>query len=146
MVLMNNEIKAYIQIGEENGSAVWGDLGRAFKSVSQSLGESKYSAAYLADGGFTSSEVTGLSFQLTLTGDYMKNDPVIKYLFSKEVIYGVGEGRKTKLKLVRDNTQIVWSVTMTKIAEDGGDANEPDEVTLELSGNGKPEVTLLEEE
>ncbi len=144
MILLNNEIKAYLKIGGSDEEPVWGDLGKAFKSVSQSLGESKYTAAYLADGGFSSSEVTGLSFQLTLTGDYMKNDPVINYLFSEAVLYGTGEARKSKLKLVRDGTQILWSVTMTKISEDGGDADEPDEVTLELSGNGKPAVSEAE--
>lgn len=141
MILLNNEIKAYLMIGGTSENPQWGDLGKAFKSVTQSLGESKYTASYLADGGFSSSEVTGLSFQLTLTGDYMKEDPVIKYLFSKEVLYGVGEARKSRLKLVRDGTEIQWSVTMTKISENGGDANEPDEVTLELSGNGRPQVS-----
>ena len=144
MILLNNEIKAYLMIGGTSKEPQWGDLGKAFKSVTQSLGESKYTASYLADGGFSSSEVTGLSFQLTLTGDYMKDDPVIKYLFSEEVLYGVGEARKSRLKLVRDGTEIQWSVTMTKISENGGDANEPDEVTLELSGNGRPEVTEAE--
>ena len=144
MILLNNEIKAYLMIGGTGEDPKWGDLGKAFKSVTQTLGESKYTASYLADGGFSSSEVTGLSFQLTLTGDYMKDDPVIKYLFSKEVLYGVGEARKSRLKLVRDGTEIQWSVTMTKISENGGDANEPDEVTLELSGNGRPQVSEQE--
>lgn len=144
MILLNNEIKAYLMIGGSDEAPVWGDLGKAFKSVTQSLGESKYTASYLADGGFSSSEVTGLSFQLTLTGDYIKEDPVIKYIFSENVVYGVGEARKSKLKLVRDGTEIQWGVTLTKISEDGGDANEPDEVTLELSGNGRPTVSAAE--
>lgn len=144
MILLNNEIKAYLMIGGSDEEPVWGDLGKAFKSVTQSLGESKYTASYLADGGFSSSEVTGLSFQLTLTGDYIKEDPVIKYIFSENVVYGVGEARKSKLKLVRDGTEIQWGVTLTKISEDGGDANEPDEVTLELSGNGRPTVSAAE--
>lgn len=144
MILLNNEIKAYLMIGGSDEEPVWGDLGKAFKSVTQSLGESKYTASYLADGGFSSSEVTGLSFQLTLTGDYIKEDPVIKYIFSENVVYGVGEARKSKLKLVRDGTEIQWGVTLTKISEDGGDANEPDEVTLELSGNGRPMVSAAE--
>lgn len=141
MILLNNQIGAFLMTGGTDSSPVWSDLGKAFKSIAQSMGEDKYTASYLSDEGFSSSEVTGLNYSVTLTGDYMPDDPVISYLFSKDVLYGVGEARKTKLKLVKGNTQIVWSVTMAKITENGGDANEPDSVTLELLGNGKPVVT-----
>lgn len=143
MILLNNQISAYLKTGGTDENPTWSDLGNAFKSIAQSMGEDKYTASYLADEGFSSSEVTGLSYEITLTGDYMPEDAVISYLFSEDVLFGVGEARKTKLKLVRGGTEIIWSVTMTKIAENGGDANEPDGVTLELLGNGKPTVTTV---
>ena len=141
MILLNNQITALLQIGGDDENPVWGDLGAAFKSVAQSMGESKYTASYLADGGFSSSEVTGLSYSITLTGDYMPEDEVVKYLFSEKVLYGVGEARKTKLKLTRGGVTVIWSVTISKITETGGDANEPDGVSVELLGNGRPTVT-----
>lgn len=142
MIKLNSNIKAMLKTGEKDGEAVWSDLGRAFKNVSQSLGESKYKAAYLADGGFSSNEVTGLSYNVTFTGDYMSDDPVIAYIFSPEVLFGIGEARKTQLKMTKGDTTVLWNVTLTKITETGGDADEPAGVTLEISGNGAPVVTV----
>lgn len=141
MILLNNQIGAFLKTGGTDENPVWSDLGKAFKSIAQSMGEDKYTANYLSDEGFSSSVVTGLNYSLTLTGDYMPDDEVIAYIFSKDVLYGVGEARKTKLRLVKGRTEIVWNVTMAKITENGGDANEPDSITLELLGNGRPTVT-----
>ena len=141
MILLNNQITALLQIGGDDSNPLWGDLGTAFKSVAQSMGENKYTASYLADGGFSSSEVTGLSYSITLTGDYMPEDEVVQYLFSDAVLYGVGEARKTRLKLTRGGKTVIWGVTISKITETGGDANEPDGISVELLGNGRPVVT-----
>lgn len=146
MIKLNSSIKAMLKTGEKNGEAVWSDLGRAFKNVSQSLGESKYKAAYLADGGFSSNEVTGLAYTVTFTGDYMNDDPVIRYIFSPEVLFGIGEARKTQLKMTKGDTTVLWNVTLTKITETGGDADEPAGVSLEISGNGAPTVIIDGEE
>ena len=144
MILLNNQITALLQIGGDSENPVWGDLGGAFKSVAQSMGESKYTASYLADGGFSSSEVTGLSFSLTLTGDYMPDNDVVKYLFSEKVLYGVGDARKSRLKITRGGVTVLWDVTISKITETGGDANEPDGISVELLGNGRPQVVDAE--
>jgi hypothetical protein len=56
------------------------------------------------------------------------------------VLHGVGEARKTQLKLVKDGKIALWNVTMTKITESGGEANAPNSITLELKGNGKPSI------
>lgn len=146
MIQLNSNISAMLKTGTENDEPIWSDLGHAFKSVTQSLGESKYSAAYLADAGFSSSEVTGLSYSVTFTGDYMSDDPVIRYIFSPSVLFGVGEARKTQLKMVKGDTTVLWNVTLTKITETGGDADEPTGVTLEITGNGAPVVTIAEGE
>ncbi|MCL2694454.1 MAG: hypothetical protein FWE60_05060, partial [Oscillospiraceae bacterium] len=77
----------------------------------------------------------------TFRGDFIAGDPVIKYIFSRDVLYGVGSARKTKLRLEKGGRTVIWNVTMTKIQENGGDADEPNNVTLEIRGAGKPEVT-----
>lgn len=140
MLELNNQIIAEINTAPVGAQAKWESLGNAFKSVTQSLGENVYTASYLSDGGFSSSEVTGLNFTVTFRGDYINDDPVIKYIFSNAVLYGVSDARKTKLRLTKNNRVITWNVTMTKIQETGGDANEPNGVTLELKGAGKPEI------
>ena len=141
MLELNNQITAELDTTPKGGTHTWKSLGGAFKSVTQSLGENVYTASYLSDSGFSSSEVTGLNLTVTFRGDYISDDPVIQYIFSKDVIYGVGDARKTKLRLTKGTKIVTWNVTMTKIQEAGGDANEPNSVTLELKGAGKPEVT-----
>ncbi|MDR2558761.1 MAG: hypothetical protein LBC86_04350 [Oscillospiraceae bacterium] len=138
MVELNNQIKAELDVTPGAGTRKWESLGKAFKSISQTLGENVYTASYLSDSGFSSSEVTGLNFTVTFRGDYIAGDPVIEYIFSRETLYGVGDARKTKLRLSKGNRTVIWDVTMTKIQETGGDANEPNSVTLELKGAGKP--------
>jgi hypothetical protein len=138
MVELNNQINAELDVTPSAGTRSWQSLGKAFKSISQTLGENVYTASYLADSGFSSSEVTGLNFTVTFRGDYIAGDPVIEYIFSRDILYGVGDARKTKLRITKGNSSVIWDVTMTKIQEAGGDANEPNSVTLELKGAGKP--------
>ncbi|MCL2698543.1 MAG: hypothetical protein FWE74_10755 [Oscillospiraceae bacterium] len=140
MIELNNQINAELDVMPKGALPKWESLGKAFKSISQSLGENVYNASYLSDGGFSSSEVTGLNFTVTFRGDYVAGDPVIEYIFSREVLYGLGDARKTKLRISKGEKTVVWNVTMTKIQEAGGDANEPNSVTLELKGAGKPDV------
>ena len=137
---MNYQITAELNT-TPGATATWSDLGGAFKSVSRSLGETVYTASYLADEGFASSEVTGLNFSVTFTGDYVTDDAVILYIFSPDVLHGTGESRKTQLRITKNGRTVTWNVTMTKITESGGEANSPNSVTLELHGNGKPVVT-----
>jgi len=140
MVELNNQINAELDVTPNAGTRKWESLGKAFKSISQTLGENVYTASYLSDSGFSSSEVTGLNFTVTFRGDYIADDPVIEYIFSREILYGVGDARKTKLRITKGNRTVIWDVTMTKIQEAGGDANEPNSVTLELKGAGKPDA------
>jgi hypothetical protein len=140
MIELNNQINAELDVTPKGAARKWESLGKAFKSISQTLGENVYSASYLSDGGFSSSEVTGLNFTVTFRGDYVAGDPVIEYIFSREILYGVGDARKTKLRISKGDKTVIWDVTMTKIQEAGGDANEPNSVTLELKGAGKPDA------
>jgi len=129
MVELNNQINAELDVTPNEATRKWESLGKAFKSISQTLGENVYTASYLSDNGFSSSEVTGLNFTVTFRGDYIADDPVIEYIFSREILYGVGDARKTKLRITKGNRTVIWDVTMTKIQEAGGDANEPNSVT-----------------
>jgi hypothetical protein len=140
MVQLNHQVQALLNITPKEETPTFADLGKSFKSITQTLAENVYTASYLADEGFSSSEVTGLNYTVTFSGDYKKNDPVIQFLFSPDVLHGVGEARKTQLKLVKDGKIALWNVTMTKITESGGEANAPNSITLELKGNGKPSI------
>ncbi|MEG0897337.1 MAG: hypothetical protein RSF73_07320 [Ruthenibacterium sp.] len=116
----------------------WSDMGKMFKNIAQSINEILYQTTYLADGGWGSTEVTGGQYTVTLTGDKKVGDAVNDFIFDPKVQYAFGEARKTKMRLVRDKKAIVWNVTLANITDAGGDANQPNAVTLTVHGNGAP--------
>nr|DAI35525.1 MAG TPA: Lambda phage tail tube protein, TTP [Caudoviricetes sp.] len=117
---------------------VWSDMGNMFKNLSTSLNEVLYQATYLSSGGWGSTEVTGGQFTVTFTGDRKNGDPVNDYLFSQDVQFAFGEARKAKMRIRRGTEAILWNVTLANITDAGGDANQPNAVTLTVHGNGKP--------
>lgn len=135
---LNYQIKADLNITPEGAEPTWANLGVMMKNISQALNEVLYQATYLADEGWGSSEVTGGQYTVTFTGDKKDGDPVSDYLFSPEVQYNFGEARKTQLRLTRGTQTITWGVTLANITDAGGDANQPNAVTLTVHGNGKP--------
>lgn len=117
---------------------VWSDMGCMFKNISQAMNEVLYQASYLKDKGWGSTEVTGGQYTVTFTGDRKNGDAVNDYIFDKEVQYGFGEARKTKLRLKRGDDAIVWNITLANITDAGGDSNQPNSATLVIHGNGAP--------
>jgi hypothetical protein len=138
-LLLNQHVRAQVKVGAD----VWLDLGHAFKSITQTLGENVYTASYLADQGFSSSTVTGLNYTVTFVGDYIADDPAISYFFSNEIIHGVGVLRKTQLRLIKGVDCVTWAVSLTKIQAAGGDANEPCGVVVEMKGIGLPTYSTV---
>jgi len=122
------------------GSETWNDLGVAMKNISQALNEVLYQATYLSDAGWGSSEVTGGQYTVTFTGDKKIGDPVSDYIFSEAVQFAFGDARKTQFRLTRGTKTITWDVTLANITDAGGDANQPNAVTLTIHGNGKPKM------
>lgn len=117
---------------------VWSDMGIMFKNLSQSINEVLYQATYMSDGGWGSTEVTGGQYTVTFTGDRKNGDAVNDYIFNPEVQYNFGAARKSKLRLTRGSDALIWDVTLANITDAGGDANQPNAVTLTIHGNGAP--------
>lgn len=134
---LNYQIKAELNT-TPSAAETWSDLGVMMKNISQALNEVLYQATYLADGGWGSTEVTGGQYTVTFTGDKKESDPVNDYVFSDAVQYAFGDARKTQLRLTRGTKTITWDVTLANITDAGGDANQPNAVTLTIHGNGKP--------
>ncbi|MDF2950784.1 MAG: Ig-like protein [Anaerocolumna sp.] len=134
---LNYQIKAELNT-TPSAAETWSDLGVMMKNISQALNEVLYQATYLSDEGWGSSEVTGGQYMVTFTGDKKVGDPVSDYIFSDAVQYAFGEARKTQLRLTRGTKTITWEVTLANITDAGGDANQPNAVTLVIHGNGKP--------
>ena len=133
----NYEVKAELNT-TPSAAETWSDLGVMFKNVAQALNEVLYQTSYLANGGWGSTEVTGGQYTVTFTGDRMNGDPVNDYIFDPDVQFKFGAARKTQLRLTRGTQTITWNVTMANITDAGGDANQPNAVTLTLHGNGAP--------
>lgn len=137
-VEMTSEIKMLINTTPEDESATYSDMGVAFKNVSIAINESVYSATYLADGGFGSSTVTGAAPTLSLTGDYIKTDPVCVFL--NGIQFEIGAKRVTDIKLTRAGKTVTCPVTLTSVQIAGGDSNNPNSVSVTIAFNGKPTV------
>lgn len=130
--------------GSAGETPTWSDMGVMFKNLSQSLNEVLYQASYLADKGWGSTEVTGGQFTVTFTGDRKNGDAVNDYIFGEAVQFAFGAARKTKFRIRRGTKAIVWDVTLANITDAGGDANQPNAVTLTIHGNGKPTFETVE--
>lgn len=138
-VELNHQTKVLLNIAPESEGGQYASLCNAFKNVAYAMNEVVYSASYLSDEGYESSNVTGFAPTLTLQGDFMTTDPVCAYL--DEAQWKTGAGRVTDVKLSRNGQTITCPVTMTQISIAGGEATAPNSVTLVLKFNGKPTVT-----
>lgn len=135
---LNSEIKAEINTTPTGETATYSDMRKAFKTIGMAINENVYSATYLEDGGFGSSTVVGAAPTLTVTGDFIKGDPVCEYLDG--IQYDIGSKRVTDIKLTRNGKVISCPVTLTGIAIAGGDSTAPNSVSVTIAFNGKPTV------
>lgn len=133
-VEFNNQAKVELDIGK--GTEEWGDMTQAFKSVNQAINESTFSAAFLCDGGFGSTIVTGAAPTISLAGYYIKGDPVCEYL--EDIQYEIGDQRISKIKMTRGSVTVTCPVTLTGVAITGGESTEPTAVNVTIAFNGKP--------
>lgn len=137
---INYETEAFINTTPADGEPTWASLAKIMKNMSQSLNEVLYQASYYADKGYGSTEVTGAQLTLTITGDCKKGDPAADYLLSDDVLYGLGDARKSHLKLTKGTKIIIWPVTLANITPAYGDSNQPNALTVTIHGNGRPAI------
>lgn len=135
---MNYETEAFINITPNEETATWASTANLTKNMAQSLNEVLYQATYYADKGWGSTEVTGAQMTLTLTGDVKPGDAACDYILSNEVMYGLGNARKTHLKLQKGSKTIVWPVTLANITPAYGDSGAVNALTVTIHGNGRP--------
>lgn len=139
-VEFNNQINAELDISG-GGTENWGDLTQAFKNITQAINEILFSANYLCDGGFGSTIVTGAAPTISMSGDYIKGDPVCEYL--DDIQYEIGDKRISKIKLTRGSGTLTCPVTLTGVALAGGDSTAPNSVNITIALNGKPTFTKV---
>ena len=140
---LNYNIKAELDTSGGEAEPVWSDMGKTMTNLSMSLNEVLVQFSYLSDNGWGSSEVTGGQFTVTFTGPKVEGDPVSEFILGEDVEYKFGGARKTKMRLVRGTNAIVWNVTLANITEGGGDAQQPNAITLTVHGNGAPQFETI---
>ena len=141
---MNWETKGYINTTPGEDTATWADIVNLTKNMAQSLNEVLYQATYWADQGWGSTEVTGAQLTLTLTGDVKPGDEACDYLMGDDVLYGIGDKRKTHLKLQKGTKVIIWPVTLANITPAYGDSGAVNALTVTIHGNGRPSIQNAE--
>jgi hypothetical protein len=144
--LVTYGIEASLDISNTS-TADYQPFGEGFENLSEALNEVVYSSYYLSNEGFGNSEVTGMQPVFSLTGKRIIGDAVQDYIFAPERKYGLGEKRKSKLKVevLNDDgtkkTVITVGVTIANIVEYGGNTTDGSGISCELRFNGKPTVT-----
>lgn len=141
---MNWQTEAFINTSPSEETATWATLGALTKNMAQSLNEVLYQATYWKDQGWGSTEVTGAQMTLTLTGDVKTGDKACDYLLGDDVLYGIGDKRKTHLKLQKGTKVIIWPVTLANITPAYGDSGTVNALTVTIHGNGRPSIQATE--
>lgn len=135
---LNYETEMLINTSPGEDTATWASMAAFTKNMAESLNEVLYQASYYADGGWGSTEVVGAQLTLTLTGDCKPTDAAYEYLTGDDVMYGLGEARKTHIKLTKGTKYVIWPVTLANITKGRGDSAATNALTVTIHGNGKP--------
>lgn len=138
---INYETEAFINVSPEKDAApTWESMANLMTNMSQSLNEVLQQLTYYADKGWGSTEVTGAQMTLTVTGSVKPGDKACDYILSDKVMYGLGDARKTHMKLQKGTKVILWPITLANITPAYGDANNINSLTATIHGNGRPTI------
>ena len=135
---LNYETEMFINTDPKEETATWESMAAFTKNMAESLNEVLYQASYYADKGWGSTEVVGAQLTLTLTGDCKPTDPAYEYLTGDDVMYGLGDARKTHIKLTRGDKYVIWPVTLANITKGRGDSAATNALTVTIHGYGRP--------
>lgn len=135
---LNYETEAFINTTPGEEAATWASLAALTKNMAESLNEVLYQASYYKDKGWGSTEVVGAQLTLTLTGDCKPTDAAYEYITGEDVMYGLGEARKTHMKLTKDGKYVIWPITLANITKGRGDSAATNALTVTIHGNGRP--------
>lgn len=135
---LNYETEAFINTTPGEETATWASLAALTKNMAESLNEVLYQASYYKDKGWGSTEVVGAQLTLTLTGDCKPTDAAYEYITGEDVMYGLGEARKTHMKLTKGGKYVIWPITLANITKGRGDSAATNALTVTIHGNGRP--------
>ena len=138
-VEMNSGVDISILTSGSDPTEKYASLADMFKNYTVALNEQIYNAMYLADSGFGSALVTGMNPTVNLTGDFNPKDEACAYF--EGIQYKVGADRVSKLKLNRGTISLTVPVTITSIAIAGGDAGQPNSISVTLTFDGEPTIS-----
>lgn len=140
-ISLNYDYKLKINTTPEAETAAMADIKKGFDNISEALNEVLYQNAFIGDGGYGSTYVTGGQLTVALTGVRFVGDPAQDYIFGDAVYYNWGKARETDIILESpDGSKISCPVTLAKIGRSGGAANNGTAVSVEIHFNGKPTI------
>lgn len=138
-------VSAEIDTATSGSAESWAVLGEGIENLAEALNEVVYSGFYLHNEGYGNSEITGMQPVITVSGKRIVGDTAQDYIFDPARKYGLGEKRKSKLKLTMagkgGNVVITCPVTIANVQELSGNAQDGSAISFEFRFNGKPTVT-----
>lgn len=141
-ISLNYDYSLTINTTPEDSAATRAEIAKGFDNIAEELNEVLYQKAFLGDGGYGSSYVTGGQLVVTLTGVRFTGDAAQDYIFSDAVYYNWGKARETDIEMTcPDGSSITCPVTLAKISRSGGAANNGTAISVEIHFNGKPTIS-----
>lgn len=138
---INHEIKMEINTSSTPATPEWSDLGVFATDMTPAINEVLAQMSFYAQKGWGSSEVVGGQLTLTLAGFKKPGDPASDFFTDKEMLYGFGSKRKSRLRVTNGPDVIIWNVTIANIVEGMGSAQGLNALSVTLHGNGAPSLT-----
>lgn len=135
----NGEIVFKIDTTPFEESQTLCDIRETFENIGFAMNEVVQKFQFLIDNGYSTSWVSGMDIATTLTGRYLKNDPVCQYLLSIE--HEIGEKRCTNYSLEKFGITLTGSCTITALSIGGGTATEGAPINMTVNFNGKPSIS-----
>lgn len=115
-------------------------LAEGFYKIKREFNEVALSQPFIGEGGFASTVVTGAQVVIKMFGKRIFGNLAQDFLFSGKVWCDLYAARLSRVKLVLpDGSAICGNATFAHLSDEGGSADELDEIYVEIHFNGLPD-------
>jgi len=143
-LLVGHGVAPQINTTPTSPTATWANLFNGWDNIAEALNEVLQQYAFLGNGGFMETFVTGMQPIMSLTGVRVLGDNAQDFIFSKR--YEILCERKTDFRIMITDKDgnietILWeNITLAKIVPMGGAAQDGMAIGVDMHSSQKPEI------
>ena len=147
-LLTNYGVSAEIDTTPYGSERTWAVFGTGINNLTEALNEVVQNYSFIADHGYGSTFVTGMSPRITCSGVRVVGDPAQDYIFAAVRRYGLMAERNTNFRFSIANAdgsidQITVPCTLANVQSFGGASTDGSAVSVEINFNGKPTIAKI---